>query len=110
MVNSPSPVIRVDAGSYYSVQNGVWFRPSPTGLECGDNRPGTLLDPPPPLYYVTYVRVYGSTPDEVYEGYTPGYLGTVVSPDNVVVYGTGYYYPPYIGAYWIGWPYTYGFV
>ena len=112
-VNSPAPVIRVDAGSYYSVQNGVWFAgPSPAGpWSAATNVPAVIYSIPPssPLYYVTYVRVYGSTPDEVYEGYTPGYLGTVVSPDNVVVYGTGYYYPPYIGAYWIGWPYTYGF-
>jgi len=112
-VNSPLPVIRVDAGSYYSVQNGVWFvGPSPTGpWSVATSVPSVIYSIPPssPLYYVTYVRVYGSTPDEVYEGYTPGYLGTVVSPDNVVVYGTGYYYPPYIGDYWIGWPYTYGF-
>ena len=27
-------------------------------------------------------------------GYTPGYLGTVVAPDGVVVYGTGYVYEP----------------
>jgi hypothetical protein len=58
---------------------------------------------------VTYAEVYGSTPDEVYVGYTPGYLGTEVCPDNVVVYGTGYDYPPYIGDYWVGEPCTYGF-
>jgi hypothetical protein len=53
--------------------------------------------------------VYGSTPEDVDVGYTPGYLGTVVSPDDTVVYGTGYDYPPYIGNDWIGSPYTYGF-
>jgi hypothetical protein len=58
---------------------------------------------------VTYAQVYGSTPDEVYVGYTPGYLGTEVCPDHVVVYGTGWYYPPYIGSYWVGSPWTYGF-
>jgi hypothetical protein len=26
-----------------------------------------------------------------------------------VVYGTGWYYPPYIGSYWVGGPCTYGF-
>jgi hypothetical protein len=45
----------------------------------------------------------------VYVGYTPGYLGTEVCPDNVVVYGTGWSYPPYIGSYWVGGPCTYGF-
>ena len=32
----------------------------------------------------TNVRVYGATPEVVYEGYTPGYLGTVVTPAAVV--------------------------
>lgn len=45
----------------------------------------------------------------VYVGYTPGYYGTVVTSSNVVVYGTGWYYPPYVGAYWYGAPYTYGY-
>jgi hypothetical protein len=62
-----------------------------------------------PLHYVTYVRVYGSTPTVVYVGYTPGYYGTVMTTDGVVVYGTGYYYPPYVGAYWYPYPPTYGF-
>jgi len=112
-VNTPVPVIRVDPQSYYSVQNGVWFvAPSPTGpWSVATDVPAVIYSIPPnsPLYYVTYVRVYGSTADDVYVGYTPGYLGTVVSPDDTVVYGTGYDYPPYIGTYWIGWPYTYGF-
>jgi hypothetical protein len=33
----------------------------------------------------------------------------VVTSSNVVVYGTGWYYPPYVGAYWYGAPYTYGY-
>jgi hypothetical protein len=45
----------------------------------------------------------------VYVSYTPGYLGTEVSPDHVVVYGTGWDYSPYIGDEWIGGPCTYGF-
>jgi len=48
---------------------------------------------------VTYVKVYNSTPEVVYVGYTPGYYGTVVSANTTtVVYGTGWYYPPYIGS------------
>jgi hypothetical protein len=40
----------------------------------------------------------------------PGYYGTVVSASTLtVVYGTGWYYPPYITpTAWYGWPYTYG--
>ena len=47
------------------------------------------------MYPCTYVRVYASTPDTVTYGYTAGYTMSYVSA-GVVVYGTGYYYPPYI--------------
>jgi hypothetical protein len=67
------------------------------------------IPPSSSLHYVTYVKVYRSTPDVVYVGYTPGYYGTVVSSTtSTVVYGTGWYYPPYVGSYWYGAPYTYG--
>jgi hypothetical protein len=63
-----------------------------------------------PLYYVTYVRVYSATPDYVVVGYTPGYLGTVVAPGGVVVYGTGYTYVSYVGTtIWYPPPVTYGY-
>ena len=43
-------------------------------------------------------------------GYTPGYYGTVLAPTGVVVYGTGYVYPPvYWGSLWYPPPATYGF-
>src|SRR5262249_46644162 len=42
-------------------------------------------------------------------GYTPGYLGTCYSPWGTVVYGTGYWYRPWIGRYWYGAPLTWGF-
>ncbi len=112
-VNTAVPVIEVDAHSYYSVQDGVWFvGVSPTGpWVVATNVPAVIYSIPAssPLHYVTYAQIYGSTADQVYVGYTPGYLGTEVCPDNVVVYGTGWYYPPYIGRTWVGWPCTYGF-
>src|ERR1022692_956919 len=112
-INTAVPVIEADAHTYYSVQNGVWFvASSATGpWAVATSVPAIIYSIPAssPLHYVTYAQVYGSTPDEVYVGYTPGYLGTEICPDHVVVYGTGWYYPPYIGNYWIGWPCTYGF-
>jgi len=112
-VNTTAPVIEMNAHSYYSVENGVWFDAmSPNGpWEVATNVPSVIYSIPvsSPLHYMTYAQVYGSTPDVVYVGYTPGYLGTEVCPDNVVVYGTGWYYPPYIGSYWVGGPCTYGF-
>ena len=82
------------------MQNGVWFTaPSPTGPWT----PATSVPPEiysipvsSPLHYVTYVYVYDSTPTVVYTGYTPGYLGTCVSTDDTVVYGTGYAYTPVV--------------
>ncbi len=109
-----APVIKVSDNNYYCVEAGVWFKaPTPQGpWRVADTVPPEIYDIPPssPLYYVTYVKVYGSTPEVVYTGYTPGYYGTVVSASTTtVVYGTGWYYPPYISpTVWYGWPYTYG--
>jgi hypothetical protein len=112
--NTSSPVIKVSDNNYYCVEAGVWFKGStPQGpWRVADSVPEEIYTIPPssPIYYVTYVKIYGSTPDIVYVGYTPGYYGTVVSSSSTtVVYGTGWYYAPYIGpTVWYGWPYTYG--
>ena len=112
--NTSTAVIKVSDNNYYCVEAGVWFKaPTPQGpWRVADSVPDEIYTIPTssPLYYVTYVKVYSSTPDVVYVGYTPGYYGTVVSSNTTtVVYGTGWYYPPYIGpTVWYGWPYTYG--
>jgi hypothetical protein len=112
--NTSSPVIKLSVDTYYCVEAGVWFKAStPQGpWRVTDSVPDEIYTIPPssPIYYVTYVKIYGSTPDVVYVGYTPGYYGTVVSSSSTtVVYGTGWYYAPYIGpTVWYGWPYTYG--
>jgi hypothetical protein len=113
-VNSPIPVIQVDAKTYYSLKDGVWFVANApmAPWTVATTVPAVIYTIPPssPLHYVTYVHVYGSTPQTVYVGYTPGYYGTVVAPSSVVVYGTGYVYPPvYVGAYWYPPPPTYGY-
>jgi hypothetical protein len=113
VVNSPVPVIRVNAASYYALQAGLWFyATSPGGpWVVATSVPAAIYGIPAtsPLHYVTYAYVYGSTANVVYVGYTPGYMGTVVTPDGVVVYGTGYTYTPYIGAtVWYAPPVTYG--
>ena len=112
--NTATPVIQVSQNKYFSVVNGVWFKSSsPSGpWRVAAKIPSSIYTIPPscPIYYVTNVFVYNSTPDAVYVGYTPGYFGTCLAPDGVVVFGTGYYYPPYIGPnLWIGAPLTYGF-
>jgi hypothetical protein len=113
-VNTPTPVVEVARDRYYAVSEGIWFvAGNPAGpWRVADSVPSVIYTIPPssPLHYVTYVRVYSSTPEEVTVGYTPGYMGVVVDPAGVVVYGTGYYYPPYVGGgYWYGYPATYGY-
>ena len=114
VTNSPYPVIRVDANSWYSVKDGVWFVGTSVNgpWVVADSVPAVIYTIPPssPLHYVTYVYVYGATPQVVTVGYTPGYYGTVLAPTGVVVYGTGYIYPPvFVGAFWYPPPVTYGF-
>ena len=113
VANTPIPVIYVPGSNYYAVQNAVWFQSSnSTGpWTVATSVPPVIYSIPPscPVHYVTYVYVYGFTATTVYVGYTPGYYGTLVSSDGVVVYGTGWDYPSYIGsAAWVPAPYTYG--
>jgi hypothetical protein len=112
--NTPDPVIQVDPNRYYALKDGVWFTAAaPTGpWAVATTVPAAIYSIPvsSPLHYVTYVQVYGATPQTVYVGYTPGYYGTVVAPSTVVVYGTGYVYPPvYVGSYYYPPPPTYGY-
>ncbi len=112
--NTATPIIRVDAKTFYAVENGVWFKAESVKGPwiVADSVPGVIYEIPPsaPLHYVTYVKVYGSTTTTVDVGYTPGYYGTVVTQGSgyVVVYGTGYTYTPWVGATWFGPPVTYG--
>jgi hypothetical protein len=112
-VNSLTPVVYEAGGSYYACQSAVWFKSAaPAGpWTVATSVPVEIYSIPAsaPLHYVTYVKVYGYTPTSVYVGYTPGYYGTVLSTDGLVVYGTGYNYTPYIGSsLWVPAPYTYG--
>ena len=111
--NAPTPIIKIDANTYYALRAGVWFSAtSPQGpWVVAATVPDIVYTIPPtsPMYYVTYVRVYDATPEVVYVGYTPGYLGTVVTPDGTVVYGTGYEYESYVGDdVWYAAPDTWG--
>jgi len=111
VANSATPIIRVDAASYFAVSGGVWF--SATTLTgpwaVAASVPAVIYTIPAssPMHYVTYVRIYEATPKVVYVGYTPGYMGTVVSSAGTVVYGTGYAYSPWIGDLWYPAPVTY---
>jgi hypothetical protein len=112
--NSPNPIIMVSATQWYAVSNGVWFSaPSVNGpWTVAASVPAAIYSIPSssPVYYVTYVKIYEVTPQYVVVGYTPGYMGTVVAPGGVVVYGTGYSYVAYVGpTVWYPPPVTYGY-
>ncbi len=111
VVNTATPILQVSPTSWYAVQDAGWF----TGASAGGpwavatSVPTVIYTIPAssPLHYVTYVRIYETKPDTVYVGYTGGYYGSCVT-NSTVVYGTGYYYPPYVGSVWYGPPATYG--
>ncbi len=110
--NSRVPVIQTAPDAYYAVRAGIWFTAAqPTGpWSIATSVPASIYAIPPssPIFYVTYVKIYGATPDVVYAGYTPGYLGANVAPTGNVVFGTGYAYPSWIGDKWYAAPPTYG--
>ena len=113
-VNAPIPVIAIGVSQFYALSSGIWFvSTAPNGpWRVADSVPASIYTIPAssPLHYVTYVQVYGSTPEIVIVGYTPGYMGVVVTADGTVVYGTGYTYAPYVGTTVVyGYPDTYGY-
>jgi len=112
--NSATPVIKVDSKTWYACQNGVWFTSNALNGQwsAAKSVPPVIYSIPPssPLYYVTHVKIFKVAGDTIMEGYTPGYMGTAVSPDNVVVYGTGYDYGTYTDDDdWYPYPVTYGY-
>ena len=111
--NTSFNVIRTSEG-YFACYQGAWFvAPAPTGAwTLTATVPAIVYTIPPssPMYPCTYVRVYAQTPATVTYGYTAGYTMGYVSA-GVVVYGTGYYYPPYYypGPVPIYYPYPYSY-
>jgi hypothetical protein len=113
-VNTSFQVIET-GGKFYACYQGVWFTsPSPTGpWLLAESIPPVIYTIPPtsPMYNVTYVKVYAVTPATITYGYTAGYtMGFVTA--GVLVYGTGYYYPPVVipGPVPIYYPYPYSYI
>ena len=102
--NTSSDVIQ-DGAKYYLCQDAVWFvGDSPEGpWKITTSVPKSIYDIPPSssAYRLTYVQADDTTdPNTVEESYTSGYTGSYVSNDggdDSLVWGTGWYYPPYIG-------------
>jgi len=101
-------------GRYYACSAAIWFASDdPRGpWALADSVPDqdiAQIPPQCPVYNVKYVTIYQSTPDVVYVGYLPGYAGCYPY-HGAIVYGTGYYYRPWVGPiYYYPPPVTYGF-
>ena len=109
-VNTSYQIIK-SGDMYFACNEGVWFvSDTPNGpWEVADYIPAEISQIPPesPVYNVKYVYIYDSTPDVVYVGYTPGYTYSYVY-GGTIVYGTGWWYRPWYGAYYYPRPVTWG--
>jgi len=83
VLNSPDPIILETPSQWYAVQNAVWF--TATAIQgpwtVARTVPAVIYTIPvsAPVHYVTYARIYDATPTYVVVGYTPGYMGTVIT-------------------------------
>jgi hypothetical protein len=110
-LNTSSTVL-LYANRYYAVDNGVWFvSDNAEGpWVASETRPGDLdlVPPSSSAYNAKFVDIYDVTPDYIYTGYTSGYLNDFIYGPTIV-YGTGYYYSPWIGNYYYPRPWSWGF-
>jgi hypothetical protein len=98
-VNTDKDVLRV-GDQYFMCFNGVWF------VSVNPNGPWALADTIPqaiynipmssPAYNVTNVTVESYDDDAVVYEAAAAYAGTMVAW-GCAVWGTGWYYPPYVG-------------
>ena len=104
----------IHAGRYYAVHEGRVVRRRMFPSARGPSPTSSLLKyiPSLPAIRSTMIVSFMSMArrqTSFIVGYTPGYLGAFVW-DDTVVFGTGWWYPGWIGAdYWYGWPWTWGF-
>ena len=114
-VNTDKDIFKV-GDLYYMCFQGVWFMAkSPTGpWEVTGTIPAQVYQIPasPPSYPVTYVTVQESNNDAVVFATAVAFTGLMVAW-GCAVWGTGYYYPPYVhyGLHPVYYPHypTYGY-
>jgi len=110
--NSNVTVMQDASGNYFALDNGIWFiSNTPNGpWSVANDRPKDVDKIPADnsAYNTKYVYVYQTTPQYVYVGYTPGYMGCYVYGPTIV-YGTGFYYRPWYRTYYYARPLTWGY-
>ncbi len=109
--NSADAVFRIPGSLFYVCRDGVWYEgKDPRGsFTVATSVPEALRRLPAdcPWHNVTYVQVYESTPEYVWCGYTPGYMGWY-SWYGCPIYGTGWRYPGWYGPIVYPRPLTWG--
>jgi hypothetical protein len=101
--NTTSDVIKVE-NDYYLCQDAVWFVGAAAvgPWRVAVTLPAAIYTIPAryPVHRVTYVKIEAGDDDEtVVCSYTAGYYGAFVAgvaTTAALVYGTGWYYPPYV--------------
>jgi hypothetical protein len=115
-VNTDKDILKV-GDLYYMCFQGVWFMSrTPTGpWEVTGEVPTSIYEIPvsSPAHAVTYVTVEEKSNDAVVFATAAAFAGVMIAW-GCVVWGSGYYYPPYVwhgGGYQIYYPHypTYGF-
>jgi hypothetical protein len=98
-VNTDKDILKV-GDLYYMCFQGVWFMSkAPTGpWQVTSEVPKTIYEIPvsSPSHAVTYVTVEESDNDAVVYATAAAFTGVMIGW-GCAVWGTGYYYPPYIG-------------
>ena len=111
-VNSAGSVIQDQNGSYYAIDQAVWFMSENAQgpWKVADQFPADVRKIPPacPVFNMKFVNIYDFDDQNVYVGYTAGYLGAFLY-HGVVFYGTGYKYKSWYGNKYIPRPNTYGY-
>jgi hypothetical protein len=112
LAENANKTVMKSGSKYYVVDNGVWYESGNYNgpWEVSTERPADVDNIPASssAYNTKYVQVYDHTPDVVYVGYTPGYMGSYIYGPTVV-YGTGWYYRPYYGSWYYPHHSTWGF-
>src|SRR6185436_18889912 len=98
-VNTDKDIIKV-GDLYYMCFQGVWFmgRSANGPWEVTGSVPGQIYEIPAssPSYNVTNVTVVEDNRDAVVYATSAAYMGLMIGW-GCAVWGTGYYYPPYVG-------------
>jgi hypothetical protein len=109
-VNTDKSIIKV-GDMYYMCFEGVWFMgKSPTGpWEVASKVPGEIYEIPisSPANNVTYVTVQDDDDEWATFATAAMYTGVMVAW-GCAVWGSGWYYPPYYGGFYGGYPRYYG--